>query len=237
MNCSQISLLQREVYGDHRERAFRPPRRTQSLPPLKAQSWAPEYSSVKQPRRSLSLQVEVKGQPLVIPQCVAARGELQLGIEIEGEEYDSDEEDRRNGVPITVTENRGCELTSDMKEYVSRKIDEKLEEKRQLQEQLAISSQMYLTSREWLFESHGVDWDARTWLGFIALEDEYYEKTDEIYTLDCEIGHLETILANFTGVGQLPRGSWNVRTNGHRAWYSPDADYGRELEMLELEDE
>ncbi|KAI0829547.1 hypothetical protein F5Y06DRAFT_302066 [Hypoxylon sp. FL0890] len=234
MNRSQISLLQREIYGDQQERAFRLPCRSQSLPPLRSQSWASEDASFRPPQRSQSLKAKVKRLPLIIPQYVTALGEVQLGIGLD-EDYDSDEEDRRNGVPITVSENRGRELTLEMMEDVFQRIEEKLEKKRELHKQLTIPKQGYLTTREWLFESRGVGWDAWIWLHFNILEDEYYERIDEIHKLECEIGHLETMLANFTDAQELDQNGWNVRGAGHRTWRSLNTDDKSDFDLLALE--
>ncbi|KAI1413096.1 hypothetical protein F5Y13DRAFT_198847 [Hypoxylon sp. FL1857] len=221
MNRSQISLLQREVYGDPQEPTFKAPRRAFSLPPLKKQSATPGEEDVpEKPHRSISLKSAVKRLPLIIPERVR---DVQLGEGISDEDYDSDEEDRRNGVPITVGENRGGALTSEMKADVLQKIVEKQQKLCQLQCQLIIPRHRYLLARECLFESLGLNWHTHIWSYFNALEDEYYEKRAEVDKLECEISHLETILASFTGV-HLSRSSWDIKDDGNRILPSSNAD-------------
>ncbi|OTA68706.1 hypothetical protein K449DRAFT_429585 [Hypoxylon sp. EC38] len=225
MHHSQISLLRREMYGNSQRRSLRTPRRAQSLPPPNKQNAPRVKGESEKPQRSLSLKLRVMRLPLIIPRHIARNA--QLDIETWDEDYDSDEEDRRNGVPIIVVEDRGCELTSKMKTDVAQKIEQRLEKICSLQKQFRILRFIYLTVREFLFKSRGPDWDECMWSRFNTLEDEYCEEKDEIYELECEITHLETILGNLTNAQLLSRNGWAIKGNGKRSWCSSSGDtYG-----------
>ncbi|KAI1100816.1 hypothetical protein F4804DRAFT_335855 [Jackrogersella minutella] len=219
----QIPILQQGVCGDAQEQVsgkqFQ--RRSNSVPTRKTRSWAPveEYSSNKKPQRSVTLNSKVKNIPSVIAQCVASIRGSQLISNPEDEDYDSDEEDRRNGVPIIVLKNPGCKITPAMTTNVRREIQAKREEKYQLQKKIAIPKQRYFEARGYYFENRGRDWTARMWSYFTGIEDYYFKMADKIYDLECEIGQLETKLASFLDHDRLPSvGRWVVNPNGTRIW-------------------
>ncbi|KAI2463129.1 hypothetical protein F4781DRAFT_417575 [Annulohypoxylon bovei var. microspora] len=225
----RISMSLRKMYEDAHEKTsgkhfhhFH--RRSYSVPSLKILNQVHEEEHVlgESPQRSISRNSKIKHpKPLhhTIPQYLATVRNSRLALRSEDEDYDSDEEDRRNGVPIIVTENRGCKFSSAMVTSVSRKIEEKQEEKCRLQKLLVEPKSKYLEARAWYFENRGMDWNVRMWSHFIELEDEFFKITDQIYNLECEITNLETRLSSFVDCKRLsPTGHWDIEEDGTRTF-------------------
>ncbi|KAI1209324.1 uncharacterized protein F4807DRAFT_467877 [Annulohypoxylon truncatum] len=203
-------------------------RRCHSLPSLKILSKVREESHIlgENIHRSISRSSKVKHLPSTLPQYLATVRGSRLVSQPEDEDYDSDEEDRKNGVPIIVTENRGCKFNPTMTTNVSREIREKLEKKRKLQELQAIAEPRYLQARARYFERRGLDWDIQVWSNFFRLEDNYFKITDKIYNIECEITNLEAKLSSFTTnhIFNRKTGHWNIEGNGTRTWFLDGGD-------------
>ncbi|KAL7620564.1 hypothetical protein AAE478_009559 [Parahypoxylon ruwenzoriense] len=219
---AQVSTSRRESYGDSQERVFerRDRRRSQSVSSLGRRSWAPEREFGEILQRSASLISKAKRLPQVIPQCIQAIDSHRLYKPGEDEDYDSDEEDRRNGVPITVSENRGCELTPSLKAYIFLEKAKRLDEKHRLKKLLSVQGSKYFSARKSYFECHGQNWNVSTWESFLVLEDIYFEMVDKLRDLDFEIEHFNTALISFGD--HYVSGSW-IREDGLLTW-SPSSD-------------
>lgn len=183
--------MRKEIYGGTRGKVFQNQshRRSRSLPTLKSDIWISEqkYVAGEEPQRNCSIKSKVKQLPDAIRQ-VPCVGDI---------DYDSDEEDRRNGVPITFSERRGCPLSPSLIEKVSQNLQESLEEKRCLVELLSVTKRRYFKVCNWFSDGPGFHWNASTRHYVFALEDRYYQLTSEKHQLDSEISHLETMLISF----------------------------------------
>lgn len=182
--------------------------------------------------RGISQSSKTKHFPSKIPQYLATVISPRLVSQFD-EEYDSDEEDRENGVPIIVTGNNGCEVSPTMIKNVRCELEEKLEKKGQLRRLLVIPEPRYLKARAQFFQKHGMDWDAQMWSYFIAIEDEYFKINDQLYRAECEIDNLETKLSSLEDRNVLPSGHWNIETDGTRTWVIDNNNkVGREARRL-----
>ncbi|KAI1089412.1 hypothetical protein F5B19DRAFT_467428 [Rostrohypoxylon terebratum] len=175
--------------------------------------------------RNISQTSRIKHLPSKIPQYLATVISPRLVPRSE-EGYDSDEEDRKNGVPIIVTGNKGYKVSSTTIRNARLQLEEKFEQKSQLQRLLAIPESRYLEARLRFFKNHGMDWDAEMWSYFITLEDEYFQINDQIFEAECEIDNLETKLSSLENRNLLPSGHWNIERDGTRTWIIDDNNKG-----------
>ncbi|XXH02940.1 hypothetical protein Hte_009330 [Hypoxylon texense] len=204
--------------------------RSRSLPTLRSEIWTSEENFVAggERQRRCSIRSKVRRLPDAIRQ-VPCVGDI---------DYDSDEEDRRNGVPITFSERRGCALDPSLIEKISQNLEESLEEKRCLMELLSVTKRRYLKVCNWFSDGPGFHWNASTRHYAFALEDRYYQLTNEKNQLDSEISHLETMLISFESHSYLPKGSTTQYNSNGTGWlWSSSNDYDKLLadEMFPLE--
>ncbi|KAI2616168.1 hypothetical protein GGS26DRAFT_603926 [Hypomontagnella submonticulosa] len=221
---NRIESLQKEVYGDWDNRNSAPaayPQRSRSLPAIKGQTWVAkeaEYVPGKKPQRSRSVFEPI---PEIVPYCVAAIESIQRDYGAD-EDYDSDEEDRRNGVPVVVLEDRGREYNPLMKAKASHMIKKKLEEKHQLEERALPAKRRYLAACRWLSVTRGRDWDARMWSFFTNLERTHDDLANKIDELEFDLNELEAILLSFEISHASSNESPQINDTGGRSWFSPD---------------
>ncbi|KAI5855121.1 hypothetical protein GGS23DRAFT_589910 [Durotheca rogersii] len=204
-NMARTASVRREIHrysqGQIWEAQSR--RRSRSVP-LSRESWAPEREYGEILQRSVSLMSRARRRPhSIVSECTSPDGRDKRREQPAYEESESDEEDRRNGVPITISQNRGCELTPCLRAYISRERDRKLADKRQIQKQLSSQKSKYDWARQCYFETRGQNWDADTWAAFIALEDAYFETVDKLNSLEFEIDQFSTALLSFKDHGRI----------------------------------
>ncbi|KAF3069655.1 hypothetical protein GL218_07948 [Daldinia childiae] len=109
-----------------------------------------------------------------LPEIIIARCN---GRSAKNEDYDSDEEDLRNGVPTTYSQHRGGQFTPDMKTTVAERHDELICRKSELQGELYTAKQRYLDARDWFINASNPQWDAKKCFKYRQLEDNYVDLT------------------------------------------------------------
>ncbi|KAI1451846.1 hypothetical protein F4805DRAFT_70736 [Annulohypoxylon moriforme] len=203
------SISLKKMYKGTQEQTSSFHRRCHSVPPLNILSRVREEGHVL----GESLHRHISRNSHAIPRYLATFRDSLLPSQSEDEDYDSDEEDRINGVPIIVTGNQGCKFSPTMITNVEREIKEKLERKRQLQKLLAMPEARYLEARTRYFQNRGMDWDTQMWSYLLTTEDEYFEITSQIYGLEYEITNLEAKLSSFIDHKRLlPTSQWNIES-------------------------
>ncbi|KAI0158342.1 hypothetical protein GGR57DRAFT_460040 [Xylariaceae sp. FL1272] len=85
--------------------------------------------------------------------------------------YDSDEEDRRNGVPITYSQGPTRSYHPSMREEAEEEYMELKVERADIQELLEMKEQTYWIFRLLYFDYNGLDWTESRWLQYLELED------------------------------------------------------------------
>ncbi|KAI1760783.1 hypothetical protein GGR53DRAFT_525705 [Hypoxylon sp. FL1150] len=190
-NTYRPSSLRKEIYSGFRSKPFhrKLQKRASSLPSSRRPSngWEREHEAENKPQRDCPVRGVVKQIPDVFRE-VPFFGDL---------ENDSDEEDRKNGVPIIFSEPRGCPLSPRLIEKVSQNLEEALEEKDSLIELLSITKRRYFKVFNWSSDAEGYHGDRATKQYALKLEDRYLQLIEEKHQLESEISHLRTMLMSF----------------------------------------
>ncbi|KAJ8126675.1 hypothetical protein O1611_g6963 [Lasiodiplodia mahajangana] len=137
------------------------------------------------------------------PEPVSQEPNSRVPLDVEG--YESDEEDRRNGVPITYSPccyiisqaSMKRELEAEFRrlkhhgEELSKSLAQRKEEYRQLCESFSQSSNL----------------SSSQWEGFSAFSDAYFNIREELFTVQEEMGHIHAQLRLFLDHSP-PHDSW-----------------------------
>ncbi|KAI0845430.1 hypothetical protein F5Y00DRAFT_265526 [Daldinia vernicosa] len=224
----QISTLQREIYGIHElisESTSR--QRSKSLPALRRRikAFEEEHGCDKRHRSYTVLKDKVKR----LPELIIAR---YNGKSAKTDDYDSDEEDRRNGVPTIHTQGRGGQFNPDMKTIVAERHGELIDRKCELQRELHAAKQRYLDARDWFVNTSNPQWDAKKCFAYRELEDNYVDLTRKYFELEDDINELQAMLLSFGESVSVPApvpvqksGHWDMNTRRSRIWTLANASY------------
>lgn len=223
---NQISTLQREICGIHELLSGMASRhRSKSLPALRKRikAFGEEHGCDKR-RRSCTL---LKNKVKRLPEIIFARCNCRNA---RNEDYDSDEEDRRNGVPTVHTQRRGGQFTSDMKTIVAERHEELIARKCELQRDLYTAKQRYLDARDPFINTSNARWDAKKCFKYRELEDNYVDLTRKYFKLEDDINELQAMLLSFGESVSVPVpvrkiGNWDMNTRRSRIWTLANASY------------
>lgn len=208
--------LRKEIYGGFRSKVVhnKLQKRARSLPPPRRPSlvWEQEHEVERKSQHDCPIRDAVKQVPMdMLHEVPRSRDE----------DYDSDEEDRRNGVPIIVLERTGCPLNPSLIEKVTHNLDEALEEKDILIKLLSITNRRYVKVCSWFSQAEGYQWNQATKHYAMKLEDRYFQLMEEKHQLDSEISHIRTMLMSFKAhepPSQFP--SLKTKPSGSMSWAS-----------------
>ncbi|KAI1465364.1 uncharacterized protein F4812DRAFT_461672 [Daldinia caldariorum] len=222
---SQISSLQREIYGSHELIFVKPSRqrsKSQPIPKRRRRLFEDEQAPLdKRRERSASLKDRFKQ--------FHERMLTHLGCKsTDDESSDSDGEDQWSLIPTIHTLRRGGKFNSVMKARVAEKHQELLECSYELRGELYTAKQRYNNAREWLYNTARSDWSAGTCRKYRELEDNYLNLTRKVFELDDNLNELEAMLLSFGGGVPVPvpvGGRWNMNRRGSRVWSLDNASY------------
>ncbi|KAI1652761.1 hypothetical protein F4813DRAFT_400838 [Daldinia decipiens] len=232
---NQISTLQREIYGVHEMISERTSRqRSESLPSLRRRVKALEEEHGYDRRRSSCTFLKDKVKRL--PELIIARCHYRSA---KNEDYDSDEEDERNGVPTVHTQHRGGQFTSDMRTVVAERHEELIDRKCELQGELYAAKQRYLDARDWFINtSSNSQLDAKKCFRYRELEEKYVGLTRKYFKLEDDINELQAMLLSFGESASAPvtvpvtvpapvqkSGQWDMNMRRSRIWTLANASY------------
>ncbi|KAI1475715.1 hypothetical protein F4774DRAFT_273613 [Daldinia eschscholtzii] len=219
---SQISTLQREIYGSCELMFVKPSRqRSKSLPILRRRRRTLEEKQApgKRRERSASLRATVKHlHERILSGFICGS--------VDDDDSDSDEEDRRNTVPMVYTLRRGGEFNSDMKIRVAERHQELLEHKYELHGELYTAKQRYNDACERLHDTACSNWDADTYRRHRDLEENYLNLTRKLLELDNDLNELQAMLLSLgDGVPMLVDGQWDMNRRAPLIWSLDNASY------------
>ncbi|KAI0105851.1 hypothetical protein F4814DRAFT_452233 [Daldinia grandis] len=222
----QISTLQREIYGIHELISQRISRqRSKSLPaPRRRIKPFEEERGYDKRRMSCTL---LKEKVKRLPEIIIGRCNYRSSKK---EDYDSDEEDRRNGVPTTHTQRGGSQFNPDMKTIVAERNEELMDRKCELQGELYTAKQRYLDARGWFINTSNSQWDAKKCAKYRELEENYVNLTRQYFKLEDDINELRAMLLSFGESVPVPApvwesGYWDMNTRHSRIWTLANASY------------
>ncbi|KAI0436286.1 hypothetical protein F4803DRAFT_240487 [Xylaria telfairii] len=202
-----------------RPRAFecRPQKRCDSLPVPTRKSWVPLDKSHllgETPARSISQGCGVhshhRGKDLPSefwPEPIA-RG-FSAPITPPREDYGSDEEDKRNGVPTRYSENKCRPFRASMK----RRIEAEFQRLKQRFERLSTTLRewegWYKKARRLFFKTLGLDWAESDWAKFRSLENSFFDLQGELFAVEDKMERRNAQMYLFMKhVGPLNAGVW-----------------------------
>ncbi|CAJ2499729.1 Uu.00g025820.m01.CDS01 [Anthostomella pinea] len=201
------------------------PQRSSTLPVARREGWAREkpYVLGEKPSRSISLTTKVKGRitNLAVECHPRYRGSggsngAEAEAEAEADGYDSDEEDRRNGVPVTVVE--ANHIQEDRQAALKSKIETLQCRRKELQARFEAHSGRYLAYRRLFLSKRGpVGWSAERWAMFLVLEDDYFARRDRLWQLEERVQKIFTQCMSFQNHAELT----SMRNGGH--WHRQGA--------------
>ncbi|KAH9892176.1 hypothetical protein F4778DRAFT_328167 [Xylariomycetidae sp. FL2044] len=180
-----------------------PPARTNSLPALQRKSWVPEPKHYlgEKPHRSISLttKAQARCQALRVcePRCPSICASVNLGVPVgedEALDYDSDEEDRRNGVPIFYCRKRGRRYSDSMRQKCREDLEQVLEQRRLQKSVVAAHRTDYRRLQRRYSASaqaQAPDWSPARWTHFLVTEELYSRETRLMDKLENKAMRLE----------------------------------------------
>ncbi|KAI1271620.1 hypothetical protein F5Y07DRAFT_404207 [Xylaria sp. FL0933] len=180
-------------------------KRCHSAPPITRERWVAkqkEYVPFEKPTRSVSVISRVRSdekKPLLarefrpIPFDTDSLTPIteEFGSSIMSQEdggYDSDAEDRRNGVPTTYSQNQLRVFRQERKVEVEKEFKALEVYDEQLSQSLCELEAEYMQFRR-EFVTFDVDWTAARWQQFLTLEDVYFALQDEAFDVQNQMQH------------------------------------------------
>ncbi|KAI1342737.1 hypothetical protein F5Y15DRAFT_412421 [Xylariaceae sp. FL0016] len=190
----RLTTLRKQLYGNGPAGAFekQPRERAQSMPMLRRTS-VPEKSYVLDfPSRSTSVKTS---KPLLTTK--KAQSNLKSAFKAikeevfnDDEDYDSDEEDRRNGVPTTISEASTQKPQRKLVEEAQANIDRLKALRKELKKDYAQIGITYQRYRNRFALRRGMDWNAARWEKFLLVEGIYFDLQKRILMVEDEIQNL-----------------------------------------------
>ncbi|KAI0411902.1 hypothetical protein F5X98DRAFT_33306 [Xylaria grammica] len=183
---SLIAEIRRKVHETSRSSSLegRPPRRCRSAPSRVREDWVVRrelYVPGKKHARSISMNLCKRhrhGRSRVAKAC-----RPDPAVEEEGD-YNSDEEDGRNGVPIIYSENRCIPFRASMKYELEAQFQDFKPYADGLSAILREWEPRYKELRRAVLGPLGRDWAMSQWEEFFILENEFFNLRDELYTIE-----------------------------------------------------
>ncbi|KAI0544780.1 hypothetical protein F4679DRAFT_589129 [Xylaria curta] len=177
--------LQENINNDPQAGDFelRPEKRHNSPPsPRREVSTSCEkpHAPGETPTRSVSLPLDSSPEPTT--QGTNTPTPLQ-------DDYDSDEEDRRNGVPIRYSDGECHPFKESMKHEAETELQRLKKHHKELSAALDEWKGPYEEGRRLYFETRGLGWTEQQWNQFLSTEDSYFDIRDKLFAVEDKMGH------------------------------------------------
>ncbi|KAF2970088.1 hypothetical protein GQX73_g3431 [Xylaria multiplex] len=125
-------------------------------------------------------------------------------LALEADDYDSDEEDRRNGVPITYSHNQGLPFRASMKEELEAEFWRLKLHADELSVTLRDWEPSYMELRRAILGPFKLTWTPSQWEEFLALEDAFFTLQDELFSLQDKMQNINAQMYLFLDRRNLP---------------------------------
>ncbi|KAI0450529.1 hypothetical protein F5B21DRAFT_425233 [Xylaria acuta] len=189
-----VTGLQAQINNNPKLDAFecRPETRCDSLPLPTRDIWIPReklYVPGETPTRSISLGSRITGRhhdrsqlPLDFwPEPIIQGSSVPITPQEKG--YDSDEEDKRNGVLIRYSHGQCRPFQKSMKRQVEAEFQRLKRRYEELSATLRKWEGRYKEGRRFFFQTLGLDWTEPQWGKFLSLENSFFDLQDKLFAL------------------------------------------------------
>ncbi|KAI0905732.1 hypothetical protein F4823DRAFT_117802 [Ustulina deusta] len=187
-----------------------PERRCRSAPPQTTGSWVAREKPARYDQGRSRLAEAIKPEP------ITEEPDGLIPTQLDG--YDSDEEDRRNGVPITYSQGQFCRYQA------ATKYEIEVEFKRlklygdELSATLGEWKLGYMELRRHFSETLSPNMTVAQWENFLVLENAYFTLKDELFDVQDKMEHLNAQMYLFLDYTCSDDGFWFHDDNNNAVW-------------------
>ncbi|KAI0533352.1 hypothetical protein GGR58DRAFT_117270 [Xylaria digitata] len=138
-------------------------------------------------------------------------------IPSEADDYDSDDEDRRNGVPTTYSHNRCVPFRASMKQELEAEFRRLKLYADELSATLRSWEPSYKELRRAILGPFKLTWTASQWEEFFVLEDAFFTLQDELFTLQDKMQNVNAqmyLFLDYRNLPSSPDGFWSHNEDG-----------------------
>ncbi|KAI3322936.1 hypothetical protein HD806DRAFT_536117 [Xylariaceae sp. AK1471] len=211
----RAAALREQIYEDSEGRTFERPTRCNSLLLQKRERWVPAEKPAKGRGHGRLSRLALESRP----EPIAQDPEPDTVITTEEDGYDSDEEDRRNGVPITYAQDQGRAYHESMRNEMAAEFRRLTLHGNELAANLHRVEGSYMSLRRQFFKHFGMNWTASAWHGFLLLDETISTLQEQLFDVQ---ENLEHRYAEMYSLLDHPRpsktSSWMQQENGTCVW-------------------